>query len=161
MKTYPNQKNITIDKPKTFSNFALYGSEEIAKACSVLNGSAFKVWCYLLKNSSGVQWSVYPKDAENTWGIKHSTWRDGINELKEKGFLDDKAVHMISTKDENRPEYKTKSNQQKGELWFLEGDNQHRNNIKSGLRNTVSADASTNKLNKQPIANEYDDGFVF
>lgn len=161
MPSYPNQKTITIDKPSSFRNYAIYGSEEIAKACSVLNGSAFKVWCYLLKNSSGVQWNVSPKDAENTWGIAHSTWRDGINELKEKGFLDDKAVHMISIKDEYRPEDKTKSNQHKDDLWFMDDDIQHRNNINKSIYNTVSAGASTNKLNKQPIANEYDDGFVF
>lgn len=147
MKTYPNQKNITIDKPKTFSNFALYGSEEIAKACSVLNGSAFKVWCYLLKNSSGVQWSVSPKDAENTWGIKHSTWRDGINELKEKGFLDDKAIHLVSTKDGYRLEEKPKTVQPKDENRLLKDGIQHTNTINSTSTNTAWADI----LNNQPI----------
>lgn len=158
MKTYPNQKIITIDKPKTFPNFALYGTEEIAKACAVLNGSAFKVWCYLLSNSANVKWAISPSDAEINWGIKHSTWRDGINELKEKGFLDDKAIHILSTKDEYRLSEKTKSDHSKDDIQRSKDDNQHRNNINTVIKNTVC----TNKSNNHPKENSfYDDDFEF
>ena len=114
MALYPNQKTVTIDKPENFSTFAIYGKPEICIACKVLNGSAFKVWCYLLSQKADTIWDISPKHAFNEWGISKSTFHDGINELIEKGFLDEKAIHLASTKDESeirKPKRKSKKNE--------------------------------------------------
>ena len=87
MAMYPNQRTVKIDK-KISGIYLIYGEEEMAYACSVLNGSGFKVWCYLLKNKDGVIWDISPADAKKRGGIKKTTFHDGIRELVEKGFID-------------------------------------------------------------------------
>ena len=87
MAMYQNQRTVKIDK-KINGIYLIYGEDEMAYACSVLNGSGFKVWCYLLKNKDGIQWDISPADAKKKWGIKRTTFHDGLRELKEKGFID-------------------------------------------------------------------------
>lgn len=42
MAMYPNQRTVKIDK-KITGIYLIYGEEDMAYACSVLNGSGFKV----------------------------------------------------------------------------------------------------------------------
>ena len=95
MALYPNQQTVRIDKKVPKTNFAVYGKEEMGKACSELNGSAFKVWCYLLSNSDGVLWDISPAAAFNNWGIPRTTFHDGLTELKEKGYIVDGVMHQV------------------------------------------------------------------
>lgn len=53
MALYQNQRTVKIDK-KIVGIFLMYDEEAMAYACKVLNGSGFKVWCYLLKNKDGI-----------------------------------------------------------------------------------------------------------
>ena len=98
MSKYPNQKTVRIDKPEGFSTFAIYGKPDICDACEVLSYSALRVWLYLLSQKAQIQWDISPQCAENQWGIPRTSWEDGISELREKGYLDDEAIHSKSTK---------------------------------------------------------------
>lgn len=98
MPKFANQKRIKIDKPENFETFAIYGKPDIGEACMTLSYSGFRVWLYLMSQKAQVYWDISPQCAENQWGIPRTSWEDGIKELKEKGFLDDKAVYSKSRK---------------------------------------------------------------
>ena len=101
MAKYQNQLVVAIDKKQSTKYFATYGKPEISDACKVLNGSGFKVWCYLLSNSDGALWNLSPSHAEKVWGIPSSTFHDGMKELREKGFIEDGIVHQQSIYEES------------------------------------------------------------
>lgn len=154
MAYYANQKTLKIDKPEGLSSFAIYGKPAIGIACSQLNGSAFKVYCYLLSQKAQTYWNVSPRHAELEWGIARSTWADGMRELKEKGFVDEYAIHMIAVHD---------SNEIRNDCMDIvddECENQYSNNINNSNNNNVvistSADNSERKASKIVRSSEID-----
>lgn len=154
---YPNQRSVEISKPTTFtSNFAIYGKDAMATACKVLNGSGFKVWCYLLSNSKQNNWNISPAHAEATWGISRSSFSDGLNELREKGFYDNdrQVIHHESTKNIDEIQ-KKKRNQESVEIRTRKSTKFEKTQSEKGIsnninsENTIDANASTNNnLNK-------------
>ena len=143
MAKYPNQKTYVIDKIQLSEYFASYDKLGISNACSVLNGSGFKVWCYLLSNIDEFKWSISPQHAENEWGIKRSTFYDGLKELEEKGFIDtDKRIIHQFYKSEVRTEKKSENRQESPNLGTRESENDHsnNNNLKSETNNNINRD---------------------
>ena len=135
---YANQRTVKIDR-KTRSNhpFATFDKDLMADACKVLNGSGFKVWCYLLSNQDGYEWAISPAHAEATWGIPTSTFKDGIRELKEKGFIVDGCIHQqrIKNEDEIRLQNKVDENRQEDTKSVLLEDENHISNINNNINN--------------------------
>ena len=101
MAKYPNQRTVKIDKINSTNYFAMYGRPEIENACKVLNGSGFKVYCYIFSNRNRFTLDISPAHAERCWGIHQSTFADGINELIEKGFISDGIAHQTSIKEQS------------------------------------------------------------
>lgn len=96
MNTNPNQKRITINKPelRQLDKFAYYGRDELAQACKLLNGSEFKLWIYLLAQSPNVKWTLSPSAIAKEFGIPEPTYHRVIKNLRKKGYLDEKGIHM-------------------------------------------------------------------
>ena len=143
MAKYPNQKKYVIDKKQISEYFASYDKLGIADACSSLKGSGFKVWCYLLSNIDNFEWSISPQHAENEWGIKRSTFYDGLQELEDKGFIDtDKRIIHQFYKSEVRTEKKSENRQECANLGTTESENNHSNNnsFKNDTNNNIKRD---------------------
>lgn len=156
MPKFANQQTVRIDKPeKQETNFALYGKDDLADACTVLNPSALRVYLYLLSNAPQVSWDISPQHAKDKWGIALNSFKDGLKELKDKGYYDpaNRVIHQKAQKpiDEIR---RKKRNSAKNEtrddgLNFdsMPDEIHMSNNINienSTMDNTVDADASTN-----------------
>ena len=143
---FPNQRSILIDKPKEFQNYAIYGKPEIGNASKQLTGNGFKVWCYLLSQSSGVRWALSPKACQNEWGIPKTSFYRGIDELIRRGYLDDYAIHISNGKFQ----FETNKNQNETE----ECQNEYSNNINNNINNNAHCicDTVRNTLKEVPIA---------
>ena len=156
MTKYPNQRTVEINKPESFTkNFAIYGKDEMATACKVLNGSAFKVWCYLLSNKKQESWNISPAHAQEVWGISRSSFSDGLNELIKKGYYDPKEqiIYHSTTKDINeiRKQKRKQTNVEIREdedtrFGSIGSEKEMSNNISD--ENIVDAEASTKNINK-------------
>lgn len=89
MISFPNQKYITISKQiADIDNiFTTITIDELQHAMRELKkGSALKMWLYFVKNKDG--YSFYLSCAEaKRWGISEDSYRDGIKELIQKGYL--------------------------------------------------------------------------
>ena len=158
MPKFANQQTVRIDKPeKQETNFALYGKDDLADACTVLNPSALRVYLYLLSNAPQVSWDISPQHANDKWGIAINSFKDGLNELKNKGYYDpvNRVIHQKAQKpiDEIRRKRRnsTKNETRDDGLNFDSmpdeihmSNNINTENIKS--ENTVDADASTNNI---------------
>lgn len=103
---YPNQRTVIIDnKIEKGQIFLMLVKNDLADACKDLNGSGFKVYCYLLSNQDGYKWNISPAHAQKEWGIASSTFKDGIRELIDKGYIANGYIHQrkIIKEDDNRP----------------------------------------------------------
>ena len=88
MPKFANQQTVRIDKPeKQETNFAVYGKDDLADACTVLNPSALRVYLYLLSNAPQVSWDISPQHANDKWGIAINSFKDGLNELKNNAIF--------------------------------------------------------------------------
>lgn len=85
MQLYPNQKQVIITKENT-NHYCQIDRIALNGAMQKLNGGAFKLWVYLVKNKSGTKISLSPSDCSK-WGIKRDSYHRGIKELIDKGFL--------------------------------------------------------------------------
>ncbi|MBR4461305.1 MAG: hypothetical protein IKS51_01820 [Erysipelotrichaceae bacterium] len=119
-----------------------------------------------MKNKDGILWDISPADAKHKWGIKRTTFHDGLRELKEKGFIDfdENVIHQKSIYQgcENRtpsakelydirtPSY-TETEQETCE-------NQHRNNI---TNNTKINKGECLNDNVEPLSFHPAEEFVF
>ena len=156
MPKFANQQTVRIDKPeKQETNFALYGKDDLADACTVLNPSALRVYLYLLSNAPQVSWAISPQHAKDKWGIALNSFKDGLKELKDKGYYDpsNRVIHQKAQKpiDEIRRKKRnsTKNETRDDGLNFdsMPDDVHMSNNINienSTMENTVDAGASTN-----------------
>ena len=145
----------------------MYDEEAMAYACRVLNGSGFKVWCYLLKNKDGILWDISPADAEKRWGISKSTFHDGLRELQTKGFIDfeEGIIHQKSIKPEceihtstrrNKPyEIRIGSDTETAQEPY---ENQYRNNI---TNNKTDNNDDTFNDAVESIVCQPEDEFIF
>ena len=155
---YSNQRTVKIDrKIREGHIFVSFDKDSMAEACGDLNGGAYKVWCYLLSNQDGYEWAISPADAEKRWGIPTSTFKDGIKELKEKGYIADGYIHQQRTKakDEIRPMNKIDENRQfRTDTDLLEDDNHISNNYNN---NNINNDKDTSSKDAGSIPNHQED----
>lgn len=151
MPKFANQLTIRIDKPEIQEPpFTTYGKNDLAVACTVLNPSALRVYLYLLSNAPQISWAISPQDAKDKWGIAINSFKDGLNELKDKGYYDPakRVIHQKAQKpiDEIRRKKRnsTKNETRDSGLNFdsMPDEIYMSNNI--NIENTVDANASTN-----------------
>ena len=89
MKTYPNQKVITINKAKADreNTYATINKECLVKAITGLTHNELKIYLYLASNQNGFKMALSSADiAEKTNASKRKI-QESINSLIEKGYL--------------------------------------------------------------------------
>lgn len=145
MPQYANQKEVEIDKPnlKDIKVFAYYDREALAKACKVLNGTEFKLLIYLLAQAPRIKWEISPIAIFNEFGIPEASYHRAIKGLKEKGYLDDEAIHMYPKKASSQND-DTTSIKMKAET----SQNDNSNKIRNSISNNNFLNASIEKVVK-------------
>lgn len=94
MISYPNQKYIKVNKEICNSDnlYATINIDSLYLAMGDLNGSAFKMWCYMAKNRDDFGFYLSQEDVVGNWGVcSKSTYHRAIKELIEKGYLQEKT----------------------------------------------------------------------
>ena len=145
---FRKKRFIDIDKPKRIKGlFSMIDLESLKHACKVLKGSGFKVYVYFLSQSPQEDWFVSPTNAENEWGIKRSTFYDGLEDLKNNGFFDGRVIHMD-------PESESEIRQEDPKIELKESENGYTNNINNNINNNASFSTSAEEAlvsNKERI----------
>ena len=172
MAEYPNQKTVIIDKKQSTINFASYGIPELLNACKVLKGSGFKVYVSIFSNVDGYEKGLSPEYMKRYWGIKKSTYYDGLAELEEKGFLEPiipgkkYIAHQVSMFDESdirkteRKSEKQKEGTETGieetKIGIEDSENNQSNNKKRNTKNNKNnKDRDINIAVVKPIESEF------
>lgn len=89
MKTYPNQKIITINKAKTDkqNTYATINKECLIKAVTELKHNELKIYLYLASNQNGYQLALSSADVAEKTNASKRKIQEAINSLIEKGYL--------------------------------------------------------------------------
>ena len=89
MKTYPNQKIITINKAKTDrqNTYATINKECLMKAVTELTHNELKIYLYLASNQNGYQLALSSADVAEKTNASKRKIQEAINSLIEKGYL--------------------------------------------------------------------------
>lgn len=85
----PNQRRIKINKLKCDAEhpYAIINQWAMQTAMKNLNGSGFKLWCYMSKNQPGYCFDLSMEDCKTNWGLSKDSYYAAVNELKEKRYL--------------------------------------------------------------------------
>lgn len=85
----PNQKIILIkrESDKARKDFFKVSNENLNEAMYNLKPSTFMLWVYFADNANGYKMDLYPVDFCTKCRISDSTYRRGMKELQEKGYL--------------------------------------------------------------------------
>lgn len=70
--------------------------EEFMNAMNDLSGNAFKIWSYLAKNKDSYTEQLSSKRVMEKCGFAETAYKNGITELKQKGYLIDDNIHHNS-----------------------------------------------------------------
>ena len=82
MPSFPNQKEIWIEKTIRANNFLLLDNDDWMTAFKTLTPSAFGMYLYLARlNTSDKGWELSRVDVKNKLGISDSSYERGIKEL--------------------------------------------------------------------------------
>ena len=87
--TVPNQKVIETHKEKCDANH-LYGQfnlKALEYASIMLDGNAFKLWCYINKNQNGYKFALSKVDALKFGIGSKSSYDRSVAKLIKEGFL--------------------------------------------------------------------------
>ena len=89
MKTYANQKVITINKAKTDreNTYATINKECLMKAITELTHNELKIYLYLASNQNGFQLALSSADIADKTNASKRKIQESINSLIEKGYL--------------------------------------------------------------------------
>lgn len=89
MKTYPNQKVITINKAKADreNTYATINKECLMKAITELTHNELKIYLYLASNQNGFQLALSSADIADKTNASKRKIQESINSLIEKGYL--------------------------------------------------------------------------
>lgn len=88
MKTYENQKIITIEKAGADSRrLTAYIDMDALDKAAALNNVVFKLWLYLDKNANKYQFALSCADFCRWANTSASTFHRAVTELKDKGYL--------------------------------------------------------------------------
>ena len=87
MTTYPNQKVLHINKPNYENAYLSVGINEWIEASKNLKPITFKIYLYLCGNKNGLDLVLSRQNVINKLGISKNSYINGIDELKEKGYI--------------------------------------------------------------------------
>lgn len=89
MNTVPNQKVITTKGALHNKDnvYAMLNIEALNLAMSILSPNTFKLWCYMAKNQNNYTFALSSKDVCQICNMSTSTYKKGINELIDNGYL--------------------------------------------------------------------------
>ena len=83
----PNQLTVKIQKPQYKEKFLQIGIDEWIHAANIFPPATFKLYLYLAGNKDNFSLELSQQAVQNTIGIKKTAYHDGLNELKEAGYL--------------------------------------------------------------------------
>ena len=78
--------SITILKQEDSELYAQIDMDALKTAMVELDGTAFKIWMYLVRNKNGYEFALSPKAMED-WGIKKDAYYRAKKVLEDKGYL--------------------------------------------------------------------------
>ena len=83
----PNQLTVKIQKPQYKEKFLQIGIDEWIHAAKIFPPATFKLYLYLAGNKDNFSLELSQQAVENAIGIKKTAYHDGLNELKDAGYL--------------------------------------------------------------------------
>ncbi len=84
----PNQKNITIKKvPHTDPTELCVKIADMQEAAATLSGVGFKIWLWFCTAPTGENFDLLPSMVTDSMNISLASYKNGIKELIEKGYL--------------------------------------------------------------------------
>lgn len=83
----PNQLTVKIQKPQYKEKFLQIGIDEWIYASKKFPPATFKLYLYLAGNKDNFSLELSQQAVENAIGIKKTAYHDGLNELKNAGYL--------------------------------------------------------------------------
>lgn len=83
----PNQLTVKIQKPQYKEKFLQTGIDEWIYASKKFPPATFKLYLYLAGNKDNFSLELSQQAVENAIGIKKTAYHDGLNELKDAGYL--------------------------------------------------------------------------
>ena len=88
MKTFPNQKIVTIHKPKYESNFLQVSIAEWQEAFARLNRKgSFGLYLYLCGNQNDYQFALSSAAVQEALKVSESTYRRAVEDLLGEGYF--------------------------------------------------------------------------
>lgn len=85
--TYPNQKWIRIHKPRLSNNFLSIANDDWMTANKQLTPYGLQLYLYLAANANGYQFGLSQEHAEQSAGIRRTTFYDYLRLMEIKGYL--------------------------------------------------------------------------
>ena len=85
--TYPNQKWIRIHKPRLSNNFLTIANDDWMTANKQLTPYGLQLYLYLAANANGYQFGLSQEHAEQSAGIRRTTFYDYLRLMEIKGYL--------------------------------------------------------------------------
>ncbi len=86
-KTYPNQKWIRVHKTTPSNNFLMISNSEWMKANKTLTPYGLQLYLFLAANANGYQFALSPEYAEESVGIKRTTFYAYLRTMEIHGYL--------------------------------------------------------------------------
>lgn len=83
----PNQLIVKIQKPAYKEKFLQIGIDEWIHAAKKFPPATFKLYLYLAGNKDNFTFELSQVAVQNAIGIKKTAYHDGLNELKDAGYL--------------------------------------------------------------------------
>ena len=86
-KTVPNQKWIRVHKPRLTNNFLTISNADWMTANKQLTPYGLQLYLYLAGNADGYQFALSHEHAEQSAGIRRTTFYDYLRLMEIKGYL--------------------------------------------------------------------------
>ena len=87
MKSFPNQKLITIHKPEYTGNFVQVSFEEWQLAFATLPRISFGLYLYLCGNQNNFNLALSSADVQHCLNVSDSSYRRAVEDLLAAGYL--------------------------------------------------------------------------
>lgn len=85
--SHPNQKWIRVHKPRLSNNFLSIANDDWMTANKQLTPYGLQLYLYLAANADGYQFALSPEHAEQSAGIRRTTFYDYLRMMEIKGYL--------------------------------------------------------------------------
>ena len=101
MNTYPNQKTVTVHKPKYEQDFTQVGKSEWMEAFANLTPSAFGLYLYCCGNMDGYRFGLSSRAIQVALNYSDSSYRRAVEDLLTAGYFiqksSEKTLHFYTT----------------------------------------------------------------